>query len=124
MLNIYDGTDTELSYGQALVLLASAKGVFPNEPVQNQIVLAIQREHGLVPPPPDVLVQPLDPRDQTLRNQDAELALLRAELARRDKLDADAEGKAAEIAALRARLAPSPAAPAARDAELATRTTP
>lgn len=124
--NLYDGTEEPLGYGQALVLLASARGIFPNEEVQKEIVLAIQREHDLVPPPPDALLQPLDARDQTLRNQDEELALLRAELARRNKADAAVEDKAHEIAALRAQLTGPASAPAVdpRDAELASRPSP
>lgn len=128
--NLYDGSDEPLSYGQALVLLASRPGVFSNEEQQTAIVRAIQAEHGLTPPEPDALVNPADSRDVTLRQQDEELERLRAELARRDKAKNESAAKADEIAAIKAQLAgevtdgPSAMSPevAPRDAELAAKT--
>jgi hypothetical protein len=68
------------------------------------VVAAVQAEHGLTPPEPEAVANPSDSRDVTLRQQDEELARLRAELARRDKEDAGSAAKADEIAALKAQL--------------------
>lgn len=102
--NLYDGSDDPLAYGQALVILAQRPGLFANESEQRAVVAAIQGEHGLTPPEPDAVANPSDPRDVTLREQDAELDRLRAELARRDKADQESQAKADEIASLKAQL--------------------
>lgn len=51
-VNPYDGTDTDLSYGQALCL---AIGRIPlgNQELERQVLRAIQREHDLLPPDPE-----------------------------------------------------------------------
>jgi hypothetical protein len=124
---LFDGSDDDLTYGQALVELAKV-GLFRTEQHRDEVVRAIQVEHDLVPPEPDVIANLSDPRDITLRNQDAEIAALKAELERRNQAAEREAANAAQIAELRGQLAPAPATPetrseaiAPRDAELASR---
>lgn len=68
-----DGTTKELTYGEALCAIVE-KVSWSTELIKREVLLAVQKEHGLVPPPPTVLSQPNDPRDTTLANQDREIA--------------------------------------------------
>lgn len=99
----FDGSPDPLSYGQSLVEIASRVS-WPSEAHATEAIRAIQAEHDILPPDPDVVAL-TDPRDADLAAKDAELDKLRADLAARQKKDAEA-AKDAEIAALKAQLTP------------------
>lgn len=110
-----DGSPEPATYGQALVYLAEHYTEYPNDAVRQEIVRAVQREHGLVPPEATPVYA--DPRDQTINAQDARLAELERQLADRERADADAR-TAERVAQLEAQLAERDAyvQPAASDA--------
>lgn len=94
-----DGSPEPLTYGEALVAIAQ-KIAWGSEAIAYEVVRTIQTEHDIVPPDPD---KPAftDPRDATLVAQEAELAELRAEKARRQAEDQKAANER-ELAELRA----------------------
>lgn len=96
-MNPYDGSPDELTYGQALCLLAD-KVAFGDATVGLQVLRAVQKEHGLTPPEPEK-EEPVDPRDQEIKALKAQLQA----------------AKAAELDALKSAAAASatPPAPAA-----------
>jgi hypothetical protein len=104
MSKLFDGTDEPLTYGAALVAMATQIS-WPTEEHQKEVVRAIQREKDLLPPEPDV-VDTGDARDITLRAQDAELEQLRKQLANaqeekrlREEIAAARAGEAAPVPA-------------------------
>jgi len=105
-MSVFDGSTDELTYGQALLELA-ARVSWPTELHGREAIRAIQVEHDLVPPDPDVVIS-VDPRDAEIAAQKAELDKLRAEKADRDRTARAAEQES-EIAALRAALDTPPA---------------
>jgi hypothetical protein len=95
----FDGTDEPLSYGQALVEIAS-RMPFGAEAQRAEVVEAIQREHGLYTEPEAPEAEP-DPRDAELEQLRAEAAELRTKQAERDR-EAEAAALRAENERLRA----------------------
>lgn len=87
MPNIYNGSDDDLTFGEALIVLAQHVS-FRSEQVGIEVEDAIRREFNMVRPAPDVLGNLADPRDQTLISQDEKIRALEAELARRKHADA------------------------------------
>ena len=98
-VNIFDGSDSDLSYEQAIVLIAEATP-FVNDAIRGPVVTAVRARKGLVIPEPDQVAY-TDPRDQLVADQAKELEQLRAEKAKRD-VDATLAAQAAELEQLRA----------------------
>lgn len=69
----FDGSDAELSYGEALVEVAK-RCAWPSEDHAREVVRAIQAEHDLLPPEPEPAAEPVDPRDAEIERLKAELA--------------------------------------------------
>ncbi len=97
----FDGSTDPITYGQALVEVALLAG-WNSEEHRNEAVRAIQAEHGLLPPDPDVTYT--DPVYGTLAAQDQEIADLKAQLAQTAAEKAQLE-KDAELESLRAEVA-------------------
>lgn len=102
MSKLFDGSDDELTYEQALVLMAEQIS-WPQEAIQVQVVTAIRKAKNLSLPEPD-LPPTMDERDKALRQQDQVIADMQRELAQlrkteelRQELDA-ARAAAAEKA--------------------------
>lgn len=88
----YNGTDDELSYGEALVALAE-RVTWRTEDEQREVVTAIQKEHG-------IYVEPEVIPDPEAIAREKELAKLREDNAKL-KAAAEAREKEAELAKLR-----------------------
>lgn len=78
-VNVFDGSDEPLTFGQALCEIVQRVS-WQTEEHQRQALRAVQEEFDLVPPDPDPVAVYNDPRDITLANQDAELEQLRRQL--------------------------------------------
>lgn len=102
-MSLFDGGPDDLTYGQALLEIADRIS-WPTELHKRAALRAIQIEHDLVPPDPDVIAL-TDPRD-------AELAELRASVAKLRAAEATA-AKDAEFARLQAEVESLTAPPAA-----------
>lgn len=100
----FDGSDEDLTYGAALVEVAQ-RASYPTEAHRNDVVRAIQAEHGLLPPEPDPTTGEIE------EEADRKLRELRAAKARRER---DAEIAALEAEAAAAEAATDPAAPPAQ----------
>lgn len=80
MKNLFDGSDDELTAGQALVLIARNSSLPTyTEAEQRQLVRAIEKEYDLVPPDPEPRYA--DPKDRELVETNEELERARAEVA-------------------------------------------
>ena len=91
-----DGSPDELTYGQALCAIVE-RTPWQSQEIQAEVLYAVQAEHDLLPEETaDPAATTGDPRDLTLKNQDEEIAALKAKLAERAgsetaKTDAGAE---------------------------------
>jgi len=101
-INLFDGSDSPLTYEQALVLIAE-RIAWPSEEYQREIVSAIRKATNLVLPEPD---RPTfqDPKDELIDGQNRELAAAQAELAELRKAKRQRE-QAEKLAAAQAELA-------------------
>jgi ATPase subunit of ABC transporter with duplicated ATPase domains len=97
----FDGSPDPLTYGQALVEIAT-RIAWGHEAQGIEVTRAIQAEHGILPPDPDLNYA--DPVYGTLAAQDAEIAELKARIAKNDAEKAQAD-KDAELESLRAQAA-------------------
>ncbi len=103
----FDGSTDPITYGQALVEVALLAG-WNSEEHRNEAVRAIQAEHGLLPPDPDVTYT--DPVYGTLAAQDQEIAELKAQIAK-NNAEKEQAAKDAELTELRAQAAEQAQAP-------------
>lgn len=81
-MSTFDGTKEPLSYGQALCIAVAAIPL-GSEERNREVLRAIQTEHNLLPPDPDIAV-----------DEDAELHALRQRKADKDRSDEKARLRA------------------------------
>jgi hypothetical protein len=82
---LFDGSEDELTYEQALVLMAEQIS-WPKESTQVQVVTAIRKAKNLALPEPD-LPPTMDDRDKAIRAQDQVIEAMQRELAQLRKTE-------------------------------------